>query len=254
MADWGDLQRELDLWGEAGRTATFWWRDDDAGPDDGRLPGLLDLRRGLGVPLALAVVPAWLEETSAALLRADPGASVLQHGYAHTNRAGPERRKCELVDDGGTGDLADCLGKGHSLLAHAFGSGFHGVMVPPWNRIDARVARDLAARGFSGLSILGPRRHAREDGLAIANVHIDIVAWKGGGGFAGEGVALAAACDHLARRRTGMADGAEPTGLMTHHRVHDAACVSFVARFVTATRDHPAGCWQDAAAVFAPDA
>jgi len=254
MADWDGLRRELDLWEQEGRTATFWWRDDDAGPDDGHLAGLLNLRRDLGVPLALAVVPAWLEEGSAALLRADPGASVLQHGYAHANRAGPERRKCELVDAGADGDLEDCLSKGQSLLAHAFGARFHGVMVPPWNRIHPPVADRLAARGFTGLSTLGPRPTARAHGLRLANVHIDIVGWKSGGGFAGEEAVLESACVHLARRRCGAADTAEPTGLMTHHRVHDRACNAFIASFVTATRDHRAVCWQDAGTVFARDA
>ncbi len=248
MADWDDLRRELDRWGEAGATATFWWRDDDAGPDDGRLAGLLAQRQDLGVPLALAVVPAWLEEASAALLRGDPGASVLQHGWAHANRAGPERRKCELVD--GDDDLGDCLSRGQSLLAHALGARFHAVMVPPWNRIDATVAQSLAARGFAGLSTLGPRAAPQRDGLRLANVHLDIVGWKGGGGFAGEAPVLAAACDHLARRRAGTADAAEPTGLMTHHRVHDRDCDTFVDRFVTAVRDHPAALWQDAATLF----
>mgnify|MGYP002628016473 CR=1 FL=1 len=250
MADWDALQRELDLWVDAGKTATFWWRDDDAGPDDGRLAGLLEQRRGLGVPLALAVVPAWLEESSAALLRADPGAGVLQHGWAHANRAGPERRKCELTAARSGDDLENCLSRGQSLLAYALGSRFHAVMVPPWNRIDATVAQSLAARGFVGLSTLGPRPAPVRDGLKLANVHIDIVGWKGGGGFAGEATVLAAACDHLARRRTGKADADEPTGLMTHHRVHDRACDAFVERFVTVVRDHPAGLWQDAATIF----
>ena len=249
MADWKTLTRELDLWAQAGRTATFWWRDDDAGPDDGRLAGLIALRRALAVPLAVAVVPAWLEETSAALLRADPGCSVLQHGFAHTNRAGPERRKCELVE--GDGGLGEDLARGQSLLARAFGARFHAVMVPPWNRIDATVAASLAARGFTGLSTLGPRPVPVRDGVALANVHVDIVGWRRGGGFAGEEIALAAACDHLARRRRSTVDGDEPTGLMTHHRVHDRACNAFVARFVATTRDHPACAWQDAATVFA---
>ena len=39
MADWTDLTEELDRWALAGRRATFWWRDDDAGPDDGSPSG-----------------------------------------------------------------------------------------------------------------------------------------------------------------------------------------------------------------------
>ena len=41
MADWQALEHELDLWGEGDTAATFWWRDDDAGPDDGLLPDFL---------------------------------------------------------------------------------------------------------------------------------------------------------------------------------------------------------------------
>lgn len=255
MADpWDALARELDLWAQAGQTATFWWRDDDAGPDDGRLGALLALRRELAVPLALAVVPSWLADSSAALLRADPGSSVLQHGFAHANRAGPERRKCELVAASPPDDLEDCLSKGQSLLAHAFGARFHAVMVPPWNRIDAPVARRLCARGFTGLSTLGPRPCRVGDGLVLANVHVDIVDWKAGGGFAGETKVLGAACTHLAQRRSGAVDAAEATGLMTHHRVHDTDCDTFVARFVQATRDHPGARWLDAATVFGTSA
>ena len=42
----------------------------------------------------------------------------------------------------------------------------------------------------------------------------------------------------------------EPTGLMTHHRDHDAACERFVDRFVAATRDHDASQWLDARTLF----
>ena len=250
MADWDSLRRELDLWGEAGRRATLWWRDDDAGPDDGRLAGPHALRRALGVPLALAVVPAWLTETSAALLRGDPGSAVLQHGWDHGNRAGPSRRKRELAAEAPADELDACLAKGQSRLARAFGARFHAAMVPPWNRIDDDVLSRLAARGFVGLSTLGPRAAPWTAGLAVANVHVDIVGWKQGGGFAGEAPVLAAACDHLAGRRQGTVDAEEPTGLMTHHRVHDAACDAFVERFVAATRDHGAAIWLDAGHVF----
>ena len=52
---WEALTRELDLWEEDGRTATFWWRDDDAADHTDALNELLLLRTALGVPLALAV-------------------------------------------------------------------------------------------------------------------------------------------------------------------------------------------------------
>lgn len=250
MADWRDLAEELDRWGEAGRVATFWWRDDDAGPDDGLLVPFLDQRRRLAAPLALAVVPAWLEPATAAAIRSDPGACVLQHGAAHANRAPAERRKMELCVDVAPAGLDAALSDGHSALARAFGSRFHAVMVPPWNRIDDTVVSRLAGLGFCGLSTLGPRRAARAHGLACANVHVDIIDWQARR-CRGDAAAVAAALDHLRARRAGDADAGEPTGLMTHHRVHDAACRDLVDRFVTTVRDHPAARWVDAAETFA---
>src|SRR5216684_8019215 len=54
-ADWLDLERELDAWRAAGRSATLWWRDDDAVRPTPALDRLLAI--AAGVPLALAVIP-----------------------------------------------------------------------------------------------------------------------------------------------------------------------------------------------------
>ena len=48
---WQDLRDELDRWAEAGRTATLWWRDDDAvmpGPLLDRLAERLSEGKHLG--------------------------------------------------------------------------------------------------------------------------------------------------------------------------------------------------------------
>jgi hypothetical protein len=37
---WPMLQRELDLWAESGKQASFWWRDDDAISDTPQLQHL----------------------------------------------------------------------------------------------------------------------------------------------------------------------------------------------------------------------
>jgi len=252
MTDWSDLARELDCWAETGRAATFWWRDDDAGPDDGLLLPFVEQRQRLDVPLALAVVPGWLTDATTRVLSADPGCQVLQHGIDHSDRTTTERRKAELCEDALGDGLEARMAEGRAVLAEAFGTADAGAMVPPWNRIDAAVAALLPDLGFCGLSTLGPRPAAARGGLALANVHIDIVDWKGGRGFAGDATCLAAAVDHLAARRTGRADADEPTGLMTHHRVHDDETRRFVDSFVTFVRDHPAARWLAAADLFLP--
>jgi len=247
MADWSGLIGELDRWGDAGRTATMWWRDDDAGPDDDRLAGFLEQRRRLDIPLALAVVPGRLAPPTVRRILADPGATVLQHGWRHRNNAPTGAKKTELVD--GLVSLCDDLMHGRATLEAAFARRFHKVMVPPWNRIGPAMQAGLAALGFAGLSVHGPRPAADRDGLHIVNVHIDIMDWSKRA-FAGETAALDQAVGHLAARRTGRADADEPTGLMTHHLDHDGDAAAFVDRFVTVVRDHGAARWLATGSLF----
>src|SRR5690348_9103787 len=65
-AEWSDLADELDCWQAAGRTATLWWRDDDAVAPGARLERMLSIAGG--VPVALAVIPGPAEPRLAAWL------------------------------------------------------------------------------------------------------------------------------------------------------------------------------------------
>ena len=86
----------------------LWWRDDDAGRPHPRLARLLALAERRAAPVALAVVPAWLEAECALLIGRCPWASVLQHGIAHRNHAREGERKIELsVTDSAKRRLAD---------------------------------------------------------------------------------------------------------------------------------------------------
>ena len=250
MADWTALERELDAWAQEGQTATFWWRDDDAGADAAKLKELLHLRQGLGVPLAMAVVPDWLTPDVASLIAGVGDIHVLQHGVAHADHSGGRGRRMELCAGALPSGLRQALIRSRNVLRTSFPSSLIEVMVPPWNRIDEAVLSILAGSGFLGLSTLGPRRGAREHGLVVNNVHIDIIDWKAGRRFAGDEACLEASARHLESRRRGAADPAETTGLMTHHLVHDAACHAFIDRFVQTVARHPAGLWLSAGTVF----
>lgn len=251
---WHALTHELDLWQQEGRCATFWWRDDDASDVTPALESLLTARDALGVPLALAVVPA----TATAALRArldDAGdVAVLQHGYSHKNFAHEGERKIELDGSRPAAYVIGDLATGAQALS-AF-AGNLPVLVPPWNRIGRHLLPLLPEIGFTGLSTLGARsKPLAFPGLTANNVHIDPIDWRGRhtgtpGAFAGADAAVISAVTHLAARRTGVADAGEATGLMTHHAVMETDSQDFVGEFVRLVRDHPAARWLSVREVF----
>lgn len=241
MSRWEELTAELDLWRAAGREATFWWRDDDARTATPELRRLLALRAAMRCPLALAVIPSGADATLSEALSAETDIVVLQHGYAHVTHAPAGEAKIELGARP-MPEIATELSRGRAMLAALTGTA-PDFLVPPWNRIDPALPPLLPTLGFRALSTFRPRPGRVRDGLAVINTHIDIVDWPATRAFCGDEAALNQACTHLAARRGGRADDAEPTGLLTHHLAHDAGCWRFIEKFLKTTASHPAGRW-----------
>lgn len=256
MNGWDDLSRALDACAEAGGTADFWWRDDDATDATLALDRLLALRTALDVPLALAVIPANARPGLAAVVAdavgaAGPGAvDLLQHGYAHANHRAPGAKKAELGADREVWDIAREIAEGRGRMVELFGEdGWLDVMVPPWNRIDAKVAALLPGLGFHGLTTFRDRNLGDgSEALRVVNTHIDIIDWKGTRAFAGDGPPIAAAIGALQTMRHG--SGAPAIGLLSHHLAHDEGCWGFIERFVAETSAHPAVRWRAARDLF----
>ena len=244
---WDTLDRELALWTAAGQVATLWWRDDDAVAPSAALDRLLALAAGRA-SVALAVVPEPAGEPLARRLATAPLVRVLQHGWAHRNHRPPGARSAELGADRPLAAVTAELARGREHLASLLGARFLPVLVPPWNRIDPTIVEALPALGFRGLSCFGPRAVGLR---STVNTHVDPIAWRADRGFVGEAKALGELARHLAERRAGAVDADEPTGLLTHHLVHDAALWRFLDRLLARTTAHPAVRWLDARAVFA---
>jgi hypothetical protein len=235
---WAALEAELDIWQAAGRTASFWWRDDDAVAATPALDRLLALAED--VPIALAVVPGHAEAGLAARLVRATAVTVLQHGWRHTNHAPTGGRKSELGPDRPLNQRLHELGLGRVRLHSLFGPRALGVLVPPWNRIGPDLVPRLPEIGIGGLSIAGARKTATPAaGLRAVNVHADLVNWHGGRGFVGETAALGLVLHHLRSRFLASADAQEPTGILTHHLVQDAPAEQFLRRFLATVRQHP---------------
>lgn len=243
---WSELDEELARWRDAGRAVDFWWRDDDAATPCVPVAKLLTLSEQTGVPLALAVVPLEAVPELFDGLRA----RVLMHGTDHRDRARPGEKKTEFAAAEPEQEAIERLSAARERLANHAGKRFLPVLAPPWNRFKQPLAARLPEAGLRGLSGFGARAAAEAAaGVAQVNSHVDIIDWRGTRGFVGEEVALRAALEHLAARRSGNADAAEPTGWLTHHAVHDAAAWRFLDHLFERTRKHGAR-WLDARALF----
>ena len=239
---WRTLTEELDAWAAAGRTATLWWRDDDAVEPSAAFERLLALAAAQDVPIALAVIPL---RASQALARgvetADARAALLQHGYAHRNHAPARQKKIELGAQRPTAVVLEELARGAARMTALFGSNWAPILVPPWNRIAAGLLPEIGDLGFRGVSTYGARAAAEPvPGLVQINTHVDIMRWSDPRGFLGTAEALELLVDHLRARRRGEADANEPTGLLSHHPAHDEACWAFLERLLDRLARHPA--------------
>lgn len=246
MTSWDALARELDLWRDAGKTAGFWWRDDDAVAPSAALAHLLALSLKHAAGLGLAVIPERCDAALAPVLaeaarNSTAGIAVLQHGIAHENSAPAGEKKTELSSAAPLNDLLERLKAGQNRLSGLFGARFLPVLVPPWNRIAPEVVTALPSCGFTGLSTYKARsRPTPAPGLLQVNTHADLLRWKPERGFLGETEVLTLLQEHLRARRTNKADAAEPTGILTHHLVHDEATWSFLDQLLGWLNRHPA--------------
>ena len=218
------------------------------------LERILDLAQKYEAPLGLAVIPQGMDDTLAAKIQSLAQVTVLQHGFSHGNHAPPNEKKVELGSHRPPAVVHRELAAGFEILRDAFGGQFLPVLVPPWNRIATPLLEELAQTGFAGLSTFGPRAEPRQKhesaGLRIVNTHVDFIDWKNHKRFVGAPRAVEAIVTHLKGRRLGHFDSSEPTGLLTHHLVHDEDCRAFLARLLAALDEHPAVKWLNAEAVF----
>ncbi|MGH7318106.1 MAG: polysaccharide deacetylase family protein [Candidatus Rokuibacteriota bacterium] len=258
---WHALAGELDTWRAEGRVASFWWRDDDAGPPDPALGRLLDLAARVGLPLGLAVVPAWLTtDASARILAAPDAVVVLQHGFAHANHESQipaGERKVRPAECGAARPLAVVLAEMHAgreRLGLALANRLLPVFVPPWNRIAPAVLRALPGLGYGAVSTFGPRITVEPvPGLQQLNCHADPIAWREAKRFLGSEATLERLRGHLVDRREGRADAREPTGLLTHHRDMTPTLWVFLTTLLERLRAHPGVTFPLLRAVFSPE-
>lgn len=243
------LLAALDQFVDSGKIARFWLRDDDAVAPTAALDQLLALCVAHAVPLTLAVIPEPTGPALAERLRIHPDGvarvSVAVHGWSHANHAKAPGKKRELGPDRPREVVLADLARGFEKLSALHGTRLQPVLVPPWNRIDARLLPHVPAIGFRAVSVYGPEKVRPETGgpkegaLPFVNTHVDVIDWHGTRGCR-DGITLET--EIVARLQTCFATGAS-VGLLTHHLVHDEAVWVFLKDLFRITARHPACRW-----------
>ncbi|VAV96553.1 hypothetical protein MNBD_ALPHA08-760 [hydrothermal vent metagenome] len=244
MATWQDLENELDHWHQAGKTATLWWRDDDACALTPQLEKLIEIADIANIPVHLAVIPARLEDDATKFLLASENTRILQHGFAHIDHAPKGEGSWELGDHRPLEIVVGELKQGFDILHVAFGEKFLPVLVPPWTRFSDQLRPFLPDVGLKAYSAEGEReRHDGVSRLKTIHAHCDPIRWKHNARFKGAERVLDDFVAHLGKRRLNQCDATEPSGLCTHHMDHSLELWQFLPTFFERTKSHPAVDW-----------
>jgi peptidoglycan/xylan/chitin deacetylase (PgdA/CDA1 family) len=159
------------------------FRADDVGVPSPTFTRMMDLFIAYRLPLALALVPAWLTDTRWEYFRSvsDTRPELWcwhQHGWRHANHQSAGR-KSEFGPDRTEDGIRSDLRRGRDRLKKIVGNGCCPVFTPPWNRCDRRTLDILKELGFLAVSrsVGGyPESPAR---LTDIPMHIDLHTRKG---------------------------------------------------------------------------
>lgn len=236
---WRRLDTELAAWADAGKTATLWWRDDDAGGCNDETSRLIDLHAEFAIPLTLAVVPCQATRSLAEAIAPYPSIAPIVHGYAHRNHAPLNAKQAEFGAHRPLAIMQAELGQALDILRQLFDTRLRSVLAPPWNRIAPGLTPLLPELGYCGLSAFQPALQRNPaPGLAQTNCHVDLIYWRRKIIPRNEPDVLNDLIAHLAARRRRAAgqpvrdvtlsgrlvpenlDPDEPTGILTHHLAH----------------------------------
>jgi hypothetical protein len=199
------------------------FRDDDAGWAPDRLRALLARFEHHELPVDLAVIPAALDESLAAELRARATTQRLglhQHGFAHRNHE-PEGRKYEFGPHRSPTRQRRDIEAGAARLADLLGDLVQPIFTPPWNRCTVETGRCLAELGFNVLSRESRAAPVEVPGLDEVPIRIDFVK-----------------PDRAERLAAAVTEGG-PIGVMLHHAVMDADGLARADELLALIATHP---------------
>ena len=248
------LLATLDDLTAAGRTVGLWWRDDDLERPTPALDTLLEALGEHGIAPALAAVAGRVDAQAVAALAGSP-ARVFVHGWTHANHAAAGARKSEFGPEREAGTRLAEIAEARRRLAAIAGERALACFVPPWNRIGDDLLARLGETGIVALSGFAPAgRPAPAAGVPRLDTHVDLIDWRGDrlpltATAAAAALAIRIRSRLSAENHDSPVDG--PLGILSHHRVTEAAAWRAWRPLLAALGGHPAVRWLDPAAALA---
>ncbi len=217
----------------AAATAVFFRADDVAVPGR-QMARLLETFNRHALPLALAVVPAWLTVPRWQALCTMSGDRPdrwcwHQHGWRHRNHE-PEGKKQEFGPSRSREALARDLVRGRQRLAAIMGPRLAPLFTPPWNRCSEITLALLTEMGYKAVSRSRGSRPPAPPGLSDLAVAVDLHTDRtptAAAGWQRLGEALILGLSRPA------------CGIMIHHQRMNAAAFTFLDHLLEILTQHP---------------
>lgn len=233
---WRDrLAAALDR-GTGNNGPSLFFRADDVGAGGRAFEALCRVFRHYEVPLAMAVVPAWLSEVRREQLfqtapLEEPIWGWHQHGWRHINWQ-REGKKSEFGEQRPFEKQWRDLYQGRQKMEEIFGDHFVPVFSPPWNRLSHATLRILQELDFQAVSVAGPLPRTVRSGVTLPNyrVQLDLHTRKGKNAEADYDVLVEELGALLTKR--------EPVGIMIHHQRMTRFAFEFLDELLNLLRFH----------------
>ena len=220
---------------ESTHPVALFFRADDVAVPGMNFNRMMDLFAKYGMPLSLAIVPAWLTPRRWQYLNSfekkNPSRWCWhQHGWRHANHE-TEGKKQEFGDARTVSAIRQDLERGKHRLAQLVGDRFFPVFTPPWNRCSAGTLQALKEMGYAAVSRSRGSTPPAPRGLPDFCVNVDLHTRK-------EQVPADGWHNLLQEFEQSIASGY--CGVMIHHQLMNAAAFDFLELLLKALTKNPA--------------
>jgi peptidoglycan/xylan/chitin deacetylase (PgdA/CDA1 family) len=208
---------------ESTHPASLFFRADDVVVPGMNFNRMMDLFAKYGVPLSLAIVPAWLTPPRWQYLNSfeekNPSRWCWhQHGWRHVNHE-VEGKKQEFGGARSLAQITQDLTRGKRRLEQLMAESFYPVFTPPWNRCSADALQALKELGYAAVSRSRGSKPLSPGGLPDFYVNVDLHTRK-------ERDSAAGWRNLLDEFEQAVASGF--CGIMIHHQLMNAAAFDFL--------------------------